>query len=191
MSEEEKIPGILDQKELMDPNKGDNHVRWKPEYTDILCGMAAAGATDHEMACFVGVRVRTIRLWRKQRPELQNALDVGFDHADKRVKRALFERAVGYDHEETKVMQHQGSVIEHEIIKHVPPDVAAIRLWLINRNPEEWSDRKDHNYNLPDGLLDALVQAEERYKRNVIDVESTDAVGTESDAGLQRTEEET
>jgi len=28
-------------------------------------------------------------------------------------------------------------------VEHVPPDVSAIRLWLMNRRPEHWRDKQE------------------------------------------------
>ena len=54
-----------------------------------------AGATDEELADHFKVCVRTIYRWRNTHEEFAEAVVVGKEHADARVERALYSRAVG------------------------------------------------------------------------------------------------
>ena len=40
-----------------------------------------------------------------------------------------------------------------DIVEHVPPDVSAIRLWLMNRRPERWGDRQELKLDGSDAFL--------------------------------------
>ena len=64
----------------------------------------------------------------------------GKEVADRRVERALFERATGYNHPELKVFCHNGEIVTHEVNKHYPPDVTAAIHWLKVRKPSEWRE---------------------------------------------------
>jgi hypothetical protein len=73
-------------------------------------------------------------------PNLKASIKKGkeeFDTAN--VEKSLLARALGYEHPEEKVFCHNGEIITHNQIKHYPPDVAAILVWLTNRQPERWS----------------------------------------------------
>ena len=77
---------------------------------------------------------------------------------------------MGYNHKETKLFQDKDEngkvkIIEHDVIKHYPPDTAACIFFLKNRQPDRWRDRKDVDVK---GQIDttlADVPIEELYKR--------------------------
>jgi len=66
--------------------------------------------------------------------DFSTAVRVGKQIADQRVEQALFERATGYDYDFD--LGHGKSVV-----RHLPPDVAAIKVWLFNRRPDRWKER--------------------------------------------------
>ncbi|MGI9210883.1 MAG: hypothetical protein ACR2HF_00235, partial [Methylococcaceae bacterium] len=63
--------------------------------------------------------------------------------ADAKVARGLFELATGYSHPDEKIFMHQGEIVRAEYNKIIPPDVAAAKMWLINRQPAKWKDKVD------------------------------------------------
>jgi hypothetical protein len=91
-------------------------------------------ASGYALARFFGVSVFTIRAWRIQYEEFAIAMHVGKRAADDRVEEALFQRCVGYDFD---FDLGRGK----SVIRHVVPDVSAIRLWLFNRRPDRWRDK--------------------------------------------------
>jgi hypothetical protein len=101
-----------------------------------------------DIANTIGVARSTFDEWRKNYPEFSAALQQGEEDADIRVERALFERAVGYQHPETKLMtvsrgEGMGSVVErHEVTMIYPPDTAAAKFWLTNRRLDRWQERQ-------------------------------------------------
>jgi len=96
-----------------------------------------------EIAEFFGITDRTLYRWKIEYPAFCQALKVSKKEADERVKRALYQRAVGYNYSSEKVFQHQGKVVRAKTVEHVPADVAASFIWLKNRDRENWSDRPD------------------------------------------------
>lgn len=62
--------------------------------------------------------------------------------ADDQVEKALFDRALGYTEPVTKAFVDKDGG-EHQIEQdmHVPPDVKAINMWLMNRRPADWRNR--------------------------------------------------
>ena len=68
---------------------------------------------------------------------------MGKDEPDERVVRSLYQRAIGYVTETTKVMMVGG---KPEIITYkeqVPPDTTAMIFWLKNRRPQEWREKSE------------------------------------------------
>lgn len=117
--------------------------KYQPAFAEQAGKLARLGATDMEIAEFFGVTDRTLYRWKNEHRELCQALKVTKTVADERVKRALYQRAVGYSYSSEKVFQHQGKVVRAKTVEHCPPDVAAAFIWLKNRDPENWRDRPD------------------------------------------------
>jgi hypothetical protein len=55
--------------------------------------------------------------------------------ADERAEQALWERAVGYDYDDGTTSKGK------PIVRHMPPDVGALRTWLFNRRPDRWKEK--------------------------------------------------
>lgn len=102
------------------------------------------GATDAELATFLGVCERTINNWKAEYPEFKEALDAGKGAADQIVERSLFERARGYNHKAVKIMQYEGAPLVVDYVEHYPPEVEACKYWLNNRQPERWRSKVVH-----------------------------------------------
>ena len=56
------------------------------------------------------------------------------------VRRSLYQRAVGFEFEDTDVRAVGGKIVKTQLIKQVLPDPGCIALWLKNREPEQWRD---------------------------------------------------
>lgn len=119
----------------------------KPVYAQQLVDdakhMAAAGATDFEIIEELGIHRNTYYRWRHEHPEFAEAVANAKEAIDERAERSLYERAVGYTYRSEKIFQNDGSVIRAPVVEHVPPDVGALTLWLKNRQPHKWRDRKE------------------------------------------------
>ena len=97
-------------------------------------------ASDAQVASVLDVNPNTVSRWKSDKPEFADALARGRAKQNKRVERALYERAIGYKHPAKKIMQYMGDIIEAEYEEHYPPDVNAIQFWLKNKDPEHWKD---------------------------------------------------
>ena len=102
------------------------------------------GFTDREIAMQLGVNPMTWYTWQHQHPEFSEMLKGWKTYANERVARSLYERAIGYDHHETRFFTYLGNVISTKtVIKHIPPDPGAAKLWLLNRDRENWKDKRE------------------------------------------------
>jgi len=113
---------------------------YKPEFAEQAAKLCALGATDYELADFFGVNTLTIYRWKNSHEDFCKAVIVGKEHADERVERSLYNRAVGYTFESEKVFNDKGSIVRAPIKEHVPPDPGAAMNWLKNRKRRDWSD---------------------------------------------------
>ena len=118
---------------------------YKPEFADQARDKCRLGATDEELAEHFEVCVRTIYRWRNTHEEFAEAVVAGKDHADARVERALYSRAVGCTVERTQVFRHAGDPdpVYATYKHHLPPDANAALQWLRVRQPKKWAAREE------------------------------------------------
>lgn len=115
------------------------------------------GATDKDLAEAFDVTEQTVNNWKIKYPEFFESLKDWKLQADANVEKALYLRAVGYSHKDTKFATYEGVITdEREYDKHYPPDTAAAFIWLQNRKPSEWKrEQTQHDGN--ESLADALM----------------------------------
>lgn len=145
---------------------------YKPEYAEQAAKLCVLGATDAEMADFFGVALSTFSLWKVKHQEFSDSLKGSKEVADRRVETALYNRAMGYSHEETDVRVIEGEVVMTPMIKHYPPDTTAAIFWLKNRKPDEWRDKRETEHSgslnvtsMTDEELDRAIAAKEAAKQ--------------------------
>lgn len=126
--------------------KAGQPTKYDPALCEAVTSFCMLGATENQIADFLGVSVQTLYDWRARHPEFLEALRAGKEQADARVARALYQRAIGYSHPEDDIrtLGIGGGVSEIVItptIKHYPPEVGAMTMWLKNRRPDLWRDK--------------------------------------------------
>ena len=114
------------------------------------------GYTFQDIANRIGITVETLRTWRRQYPDIDNALKKGREIIDYKVENALLKSALGYKTREVKVTttMRYGKVIEtvKEVTdKEQAPNVSAIQCWLYHRTPNKWK-----NMNSRANILDNM-----------------------------------
>lgn len=122
----------------------------EPYHKDWAWSLSLKGAADEEIAEAFGISVRTLHRWKKQYPALKEAIDHGKSVADAKVKRSLYERAVGYRVKDVEQILSTDKATGAQRIertrvttKHVAPDTMAIMYWLNNRSRGEFSQRQE------------------------------------------------
>lgn len=79
---------------------------------------ARAGLTDQQIAEKMGVGYSTLRLWKKQFPQLAQTMKQSKDVVDVAVENALLKKALS-------------------------GDVTACIFWLKNRRPQAWREKRE------------------------------------------------
>jgi hypothetical protein len=134
-------PPLLDAMDLV---VGEHHLHpnnsYRPEYCTVAEEIARLGGTDIELARALGKSLSTIWGWQGRHEEFFRACILGKDLPNKRVERALYNRAVGYSYPEIKLHVIEGTVVATPVLTHIPPDVAAATRWLKSRDRENWGD---------------------------------------------------
>lgn len=108
-----------------------------------LTKLCMLGLTGQQLADFYEVDESTIYAAKKRDDEFSKAIKRGREVADYKVGEALYQRAVGYEHEAIDIKQNSGEIIETPYIKHYAPDTTAAIFWLKNRQKEHWRDTKN------------------------------------------------
>lgn len=125
--------------------------KYRPAFckiAEVLCGQL--GATDTELAEVLGVAPCTITIWRMRHPEFRAACLLADNIIVDRVERALFNRAVGFQHVETKVhFDKLGSVHTFDVMKVYPPDVEAAKFVLTNKS-KKWKIKQEITVENPE-----------------------------------------
>lgn len=121
--------------------------KYKPEFAEQAKKLAVLGATDAQMADFLEVSISTFSLWKVEHPKFSESLKVAKEEADKRVEHSLYQRAMGYEHDEVDIRVVAGELKMTPIRKHYPPDTTACIFWLKNRKPKEWRDKVEHEHS--------------------------------------------
>jgi transposase-like protein len=124
-----------------------NHSPYRDQFAQqayVAC--SESGMTDVQLAKLFGVCKATINVWKKKHPEFAEQIRKGRDEFDSaNVEDKLLKRAMGYTYTETTMERDEdtGEMVEVKKVKrHIPPDTAAQRYWLNNRQPERWKNVK-------------------------------------------------
>jgi hypothetical protein len=160
---------------------GGRPTKYKPSYCKVAKQLSRLGATDFEIAQFIGVADSTLRLWMVQHPKFSAAIKLGKAPSDKRTERSLFARANGYTYEAEEIflvdkvietphptdpkglptITRTKEVLRVPVIKHVAPDTGALAFWLKNRRKDLWRDRHDHELSGKNGKPIAIAATAE------------------------------
>ena len=124
---------------------------YNPDYHDDWAwSLALKGATDQELAEAFGVSKRTIIRWKKDHPSFAEAYQKGKDIADAKVKKSLYQRAIGFEvTEKESIVDVDPKTGESKpvrvktVTKKIIPDTMAIMYWLNNRSKGEFAQRQE------------------------------------------------
>jgi len=115
---------------------------YKKEYAELAYNYCLLGATDEQLAEFLGTGETTINKWKKDYKEFREALKKGKVEADAKVARSLYNRALGYSFTEEKTTSSEEGTFKIETVKHYPADPTSMIFWLKNRQPILWRDKQ-------------------------------------------------
>jgi len=114
------------------------------------------GAIDQELADFFEVDEGTLNNWKNKHPTFKAAIKKGKLTADAEVANALYERAIGYEHDDVHISVYEGTPIITPIKKKYAPDTKAALSWLQIRQLNKWKEEK--HLNLTGELSMSLIQ---------------------------------
>lgn len=134
--------------ELKQAGRPEGSDDYQDEFAEQARKLCELGATDAELADFLGVSVRTIHRWKHTHEDFCHSIKAGKEFADERVERSLYQKATGYDFTEEqaikiKTAQFEEEVEVVEVSRHAPADTTAAIFWLKNRRSGTWRDKQD------------------------------------------------
>lgn len=132
-------------------NKEGRPSKYKPEFADQARKLCLLGSTDKDLAEFFEVCEATINNWKIEFPEFLESIKRGKDQADADVADRLYQRAMGYEHDEVDIKMFAGQVIKTPIRKVYAPDPTAAIFWLKNRQKAKWRDKVETELTGKDG----------------------------------------
>jgi len=132
--------------------------KYRDEFAEQARKLCLLGATDAELAGFFEVNEDTIHEWKKVHAEFSESIKRGKLQADAEVADRLYQRAMGFEHDDVHVSNYQGEVTLTPIRKIHAPDTTAAIFWLKNRQGKQWRDKQEvaHTGNVFDSLLAAV-----------------------------------
>ncbi|MDO5716389.1 MAG: helix-turn-helix domain-containing protein [Tissierellia bacterium] len=111
----------------------------------LLEGWARKGLSMEQIAQNCGVVRKTLYVWQKKYPEIEEALDRGKEVVDLEIENAMYKSAMGYYvNEEKMIVEEKDGIVQRRqerYKRYIKPEVAAQIFWLKNRNPEEWREK--------------------------------------------------
>lgn len=116
---------------------------------NLIAKWARDGLTEKQMCKNLRVGCTTFDRYKKEYPELVEALKKGKEPFITEIENALVKRALGFEYEETKtyIKVEEGKEVKYQekTKKYYPPDVAACSILLKNKDRDEngrakWSD---------------------------------------------------
>ena len=98
--------------------------------------------TDEQIAKELKISLATHNRWKKRHTEYRQAVTESKAAVDLKVENVLLQRALGYVTENVEERRDSaGNVKEQKITRRaVAPSVPALKLWLRNRQSEQWGD---------------------------------------------------
>lgn len=112
------------------------------------------GLTEKQVAEKCGVSYSSINNYKRDFPELMEALATGKEELIEVLEDSLYKKAMGFEYEETEtfIEQQNGKEVKRvkKVVKQALPDTGALCFALKNLAPHRWRDRKDYDVEFED-----------------------------------------
>ncbi len=119
---------------------------YRDEYDEQVYKLCLLSATDAQIGDFFGVTETTVNNWKIAHPSFFESIKKGKIQADANIAESLYNRALGYEHDEDRIFCNaNGEVTTVKTKKHYPPDTAAAFIWLKNR--AGWKDKQEVDHS--------------------------------------------
>ena len=132
---------------------------YQKKFAAIARKVRELGGTVRDVAEALLVPQNALQDWRATHPAFAQAL-LTETSRERQVAQAYFRRAIGYDYDAEKLINCKGRLKPVKYRVHVPPDVKAAQIVLMNFRPEKWRlPGKVEPVPEENGMLMALYRA--------------------------------
>lgn len=125
---------------------------------------ARDGFNYSEIARRMGITPQLLARWKKDFPEMQEALSTGREIVDYKVENALLKSALGFTSKEVTVTIGKRmingewvNITKETKTKENIPNVTACLAWLNNRRPDLWKKNRDNVVDIEDEDSDVKI----------------------------------
>ena len=129
--------------EVATKHAGGRPSKYDESFNKLAFNYCLLGATDKDLAKYFDTSEVTVNKWKEEHPEFLKSIKMGKEEADAKVASRLFKKATGYEREEDKIFQFQGTPVVVPTEVHYQPDTTAAIFWLKNRQPSKWRDTQN------------------------------------------------
>ncbi len=124
---------------------------YKPEYAEMAQFVIEdSGFSMFKLAKLFNVSHRTIYRWIEDYTKFCHAVEKGRTTWDgHKIHKSLVKRSVGFSYNETThEADKDGTMVKTKVVrKYFPPDVAAMKHWQVNRQPDQWRDKHETEHS--------------------------------------------
>lgn len=131
-----------EKREVGRPCKYESHVE---PYLEDIFEWLKKGYTDISICEQLGISQDSWIKYKEQYSDLSELYARARAHRNALVMNKMFEKAIGYEHDDLFIAQYQGQIVEKPIKKYYPPDEKAADLFLRNNDPEYKSAKSSND----------------------------------------------
>jgi len=157
-----KLRRMIGSEDESAPKRQGRPSDFDPYMVAEAAGMLNAGATDAEVCEALGITSATFYRWVRDIPGFREAV-TNSKAAAIRVEASLYGRAVGKAVKRVVTTEADGTVTER--VEHLPADPRAQQLYLLNKAPDRWRNRTEHQLVVPVDDTPALPAEEQDVRK--------------------------
>lgn len=145
--------------------------KFSEEMLEWIRKFAQMGMTDMQIASFLEINISTFDVWKKDKPEVWEALQKGRVYANAEVAECLYNNARGYYYYEENAVVSKGQVIRYTLKKYKPSESFAALKILTIRDRENWADTQNLKHEHHHSGTVHHKKVEDLVEQNVLDDE--------------------
>ena len=111
---------------------------YEPSYCRLAQMICQLGGTSADLAEGLGATADLIDRWQAEHEEFMAACDAGREAVHTGAQQSLFRRCTGFEYYAERVLISGSHSFVEKSRVHIQPDLAACKLWLMNRRPAKW-----------------------------------------------------
>lgn len=149
-------------------------MKYSKEIVETICKHLKKGSSIKSACAAVGICKATFYEWKESKPDFLDSITQAMAIPDRKIENALYKTAKGFFYTETEyktIPSKDGTKLLHIPVKKVRkmtlPNIAAQKFILINRNPDEWRDKVEHEHSgdMSITVISAVPRSKDKKKK--------------------------